>query len=101
MWAYVTSYGNAHNIRQKDLENLKLKTRSPEKALVMLLQRRSQKFKVIPREMYPILISYIIRNTSAHKIQSVAVLSSQFDEILQSLMESIFIIVGQMPKSPI
>lgn len=102
MWACVTSYGNSHNIRQKDLENLKLKTRSPEKALVMLLQRRSQeKFKVIPREMYPILISYIIRNTSAHKIQSVAVLSSQFDEILQSLMESMFIIVGQMPKSPI
>jgi hypothetical protein len=95
MWTCVISYGNSHYITQKDLENLKLKTHSPEKALVMLLQRRSQKkFKVIPREMYPILISYIIRNTSAHKIQSVAMLSSQFDKILQSLMEAIFIIVG-------
>ena len=46
-----------------------------------------KKFKVIPREMYPILISYIIRNTSAHKIQSVSMLSSEFDKILQSLME--------------
>jgi hypothetical protein len=61
MWKCVISYTTSHKIVQKDLENLKLQTRSPEKALIMLLRRRSQKrFRVLPREIYPILISYVI-----------------------------------------
>ena len=100
MWKCVISYGTSHKIVQKDLENLKLQTQSPEKALIMLLRRRSQKrFRVLPREIYPILISYVIRNTSSHKIQAISLISSEFEAILQSLMEAIFIIVGQMPKS--
>lgn len=100
MWDCIISYASSHNIPQIHLENLNLNARSPEKALVMLLQRRSQKkFKRIPREIYSILISYVIRNTSAHKIQAVEVLASQFEQIFQSLLESVFIIVGQMPKS--
>jgi hypothetical protein len=97
MWECVTSYATYHNIPIRDLEKLNINAHNPDKALTMLLKGKSQKrFRVIPREMYPILISYKIRNTSAHKIQAVSVLSSKFDEILQSLLEAIFIIVGQM-----
>ncbi len=36
------------------------------------------------------------RNTSAHKIHSIDLLYSKFKEIFQSLMESVFIIAGQI-----
>jgi hypothetical protein len=100
MRACITSYGVAHSISQKHIDNLKLMKRSPDKALVMLLKRRSQnKFRTLPREIYPILISYVVRNTSAHKIQAITLISSEFDAIFQSLLEAVFIIVGQMSKS--
>lgn len=99
MWKCIIRCGNSHNITETDLDKLKLYNRSPEKALMLLLQKRTQsKFKLLPREIYLILISYIIMNTSAHKIQSISLLSSRFHEILQCLMESIFILTGQMPK---
>jgi hypothetical protein len=101
MWDCIISYGDSllHKNSQPDIDKLKLYNRSPEKALIMLLQKRTQsKFKVLPREIYPILVSYVIRNTSAHKIQAITLLSSRFDEILQCLMKSVFILAGQMPK---
>lgn len=102
MWKCVVSYGNwlLNKNSEPDLCNLKLYNRSPEKALMFLLQKRTQsRFNVLPREIYPILISYIIRNTSAHKIQAINLVYSKFEEILQCLMESVFILAGQMPKS--
>lgn len=98
MFDCVISYARAHNIAKKDIENLKYDRYNPEQALEFLLEKRSQeKHDIVSREMFPILIAHVIRNTSAHKIHAVEVLSSKFKEILQSLMEAVFIIVGQMP----
>ena len=75
MWECILSYAKLQGIPQKNLDSLlskrglNLNAAKPEIVLKKLLKKRNQtKFKVLKREMYPILISYKIRNTSAHKI---------------------------------
>lgn len=105
MWNCIISYAKSHGIPQRYLDyllskrGLNLNARNPETVLKILLRKKNQKrFKVLKREMYSILISYKIRNTSAHKIHAVSVISSKFDDILQSVLEAIFTITGQMRK---
>lgn len=100
----VLNYARNHGITQATLESFYNKTnfrrRSLELLLPLLIGKMKQKrFRIFPKEMYPILITLKIRNTSAHKITSQNIILSQFDEILQYVLEAVFIIVGQMPKS--
>jgi hypothetical protein len=98
MYHCVISYAKAHEITKEHIDSLKFNRHNPEEALRFLLAKRCQdKCDIVSREMVAILIAYVIRNTSAHKIHAVEVLYSKFNEILQSLMEAVFIIVGQMP----
>ena len=96
----VTRYANSHGIPQKKIEMLNMNSRDPDNVLKELLQKKNQKqLRALKREIYPILISLKIRNTGAHKIHAVKVLSSSFEEIYQSLLEAVFILAGQMPRS--
>jgi hypothetical protein len=100
MFECVISYAKAHGIERKKIDDLNYNRYDPEEALEFLLEKRSQeKCDVLSRELFPILIAHAIRNTSGHKIHAVEVLYSKFNEILQSLVEAVFIIVGQMQDS--
>lgn len=100
MFECVVSYAKAHSMTRQDIENLKYNRHNLQEALEFLLKKRSEgKYDNVSREIFPILIAHAIRNTSVHKIHAVEVLYSKFKETLQSLMEAVFIIVGQIPDS--
>jgi hypothetical protein len=50
----------------------------------------------LPHDIIPLLIAYKIRNASAHKITSQRLVTERFDEVLQSLLNCIFILVRQI-----
>ena len=100
MWQCILVYANSHGIPAATLEKMNLNSRDLEVVLRTLLQKKKQKyFRILKREIVPILIAYKIRNTSAHKLHAAAIISSKMDEILQSLMEAVFTITGQIPNS--
>jgi len=97
MYDCVISYAEKHEMKKQDIDNLDYDRDNPEVGLQFLLEKRTQgKFENVTREIFPILIARLIRNTSAHKIHSIDLLYSKFKEIFQSLMESVFIIAGQI-----
>jgi hypothetical protein len=96
----VVSYAEAHEIAEEDINSLSLNRLDLEQALLFLLEKRSEaKYGNVTREIFSILIAYKIRNSSAHNIHAVELISLKFPEIFQSILEAIFIIVGQIPDS--
>jgi hypothetical protein len=91
------THAEKHEMKKQDIDNLDYDRDNPEVGLQFLLEKRSQgRFENVTREIFPILIARLIRNTSAHKIHSIDLLYYKFKEIFQSLMESVFIIAGQI-----
>lgn len=98
MYGCVVGYASKHGIDEEHIRALNLNKLAPEVAMALLLEKRSQEEAgTIPREMFPILIAFKIRNTSAHNIHALDVLYDKYEMILQSILEAVFIIVGQIP----
>jgi hypothetical protein len=98
MYDCVVSYANKHGIDEEHIRTLNLNKLAPEVAVELLLEKRSEeKVETTLRDMFPILIAYKIRNTSAHNIHALDVLYNRYERILQSILEAVFIIVAQIP----
>ena len=79
----------------QDFIEIKISTKEADKMLVMLLDNPEviKNFN-LPQDIIPLLIAY---NTSVHEITSQCLITKRFDEILQSQLNCIFLLVGQIP----
>mgnify|MGYP000276412966 CR=1 FL=1 len=84
------------NVTQNDFNNLigsnglNLKSQSLDSIMPTLLSNIQNPTQNIPKEVYIMLVTYKIRNHAGHNINQQTVLSTDYDEILEKLMFSLF-----------